>query len=215
VSRDAARSREAILDAAERMFAERGFGAVTLQQIGEAAGLSRGTPGYFFGSKEKLYRAVLARVRAARDEAVREALAPLRDWAEKDPAPSPRRRRAALAAALDAGIDGYLRFLQERPSFARLVAWESLHGGKRLEGGADDAGAIAHTLRGVHARRGELGLRDFDPVLVSIAFVSLCFLPVAHAATFARMSDINTATPEFGEAYRAQVLDSILHSLTG
>lgn len=213
MSRDAARSREAILAAAERMFAERGFAAVTLQQIGEAAGLSRGTPGYFFGSKEKLYSAVLARVRAARDEAVTTAFAPLREWAE-DPAAS-KRHRAGLAQALDAGIDGYWRFLNERPSFARLIAWESLHGGKRLTGGADDAGAVADTLRAVHARRAKLGLRDFDPVLVSIAFVSLCFLPVAHAATFASMSDINTATPEFWEPYRAQILDSILHSLTG
>jgi TetR/AcrR family transcriptional regulator len=213
VSRDAARSREVILDAAERLFAERGFDAVTLQQIGQAAGLSRGTPGYFFGSKEKLYRAALARVRTARDEAVATAFAPLRAWAAH-PAAS-KHRRAGLTQAVEAGLDGYWRFLNERPSFARLIAWESLQGGKRLTGGFADVGAIADTLRAVHVRRAELGLRDFDPVLVSSALLSLCFLPVAHAATFAGMSDIDTTAPEFWEPYRAQVLDSILHSLAG
>ena len=206
MSRDAARSREAILDAAEQLFAAGGFRAVTLQQIGAEARLSRGTPGYFFGSKGALYRAVLARVQEARDDAVTEAFAPLRAWAES------RGRSNGLRSALAAGVDGYWRFLRERPSFARLIAWESLEGGKQI-GSATESGAIADALRVLHAGRAELGLRDFDPVLVSIAFVSLCFLPSAHAATFARMSDVKTDAPEFWERYRGQVLDSLLHAL--
>ncbi len=54
-SRDPARSREAILGAAEKQFASQGYEQTSLQQIGQAAGVSRGTPGYFFGSKEQLY----------------------------------------------------------------------------------------------------------------------------------------------------------------
>ena len=60
-TRDADRSRGAILDAAERLFAEQGFDATSLTQVGGAAGVSRGTPGYFFRSKAELYRAVLDR----------------------------------------------------------------------------------------------------------------------------------------------------------
>ena len=59
--RNAARSREAILDAAEELFADRGYDATSLTDVGAAAGVSRGTPGYFFGGKEQLYRAVLER----------------------------------------------------------------------------------------------------------------------------------------------------------
>ena len=59
--RNGARTREAILDAAEALFAERGYEATSLNDIGAAASVSRGTPGYFFGSKLELYRAVLAR----------------------------------------------------------------------------------------------------------------------------------------------------------
>src|SRR5687767_2430630 len=68
--RDAARSREAILDAAEVLFAAQGFATTSLQEIGERAGVSRGTPGYFFGSKEALYRAVLERAFVAARAAV-------------------------------------------------------------------------------------------------------------------------------------------------
>ena len=46
------RTRELILDAAETLFAERGYEETSLADVGERAGVSRGTPGYFFGSKE-------------------------------------------------------------------------------------------------------------------------------------------------------------------
>ena len=62
--RDADRSRAHILDAAEQLFAERGFDAVTMAQIGAGAGVSRGTPGYFFGTKRDLYQEVLRRAAA-------------------------------------------------------------------------------------------------------------------------------------------------------
>ncbi|MFL5515352.1 MAG: TetR/AcrR family transcriptional regulator, partial [Gemmatimonadales bacterium] len=57
--RNAERTRAAILQAAERLFATKGYEATSLTDVGAAAGVSRGTPGYFFGSKAELYRAVL------------------------------------------------------------------------------------------------------------------------------------------------------------
>jgi AcrR family transcriptional regulator len=69
--RNPARSRAAILDAAENLFASKGFAATSLSEVGTAAGVSRGTPGYFFGSKADLYQAVLDRAFAEVREAVR------------------------------------------------------------------------------------------------------------------------------------------------
>ena len=59
--RNPARTRAAILDAAEQLFADQGYDATSLTEVGTAAGVSRGTPGYFFGSKADLYQAVLDR----------------------------------------------------------------------------------------------------------------------------------------------------------
>ena len=55
-------TREAILDAAERLFAGQGFAATTIKQIGAAAGVNTALLYYYFDDKVALYRAALARV---------------------------------------------------------------------------------------------------------------------------------------------------------
>ena len=93
--RNPARTRAAILDAAEKLFAQKGFDATSLNEVGAAAGVSRGTPGYFFGSKADLYQAVLDRSFAEVREAVRAGRA--RALASgQSPEAHPRRRRLRL-----------------------------------------------------------------------------------------------------------------------
>ncbi|MEU2421143.1 helix-turn-helix domain-containing protein [Streptomyces sp. NPDC007851] len=65
-------TREAIMAAAERLYAEYGLSAVTNRQIGEAAGQSNTTvASYPFGSKTALVRAIMTR-HGARLDAVRQ-----------------------------------------------------------------------------------------------------------------------------------------------
>ncbi|MCA0206610.1 TetR/AcrR family transcriptional regulator [Pararhodobacter sp.] len=52
----------AILDAAEVVFAEAGFGGATMQAIADACGLPKANLHYYFASKEKLYRRVVERI---------------------------------------------------------------------------------------------------------------------------------------------------------
>jgi AcrR family transcriptional regulator len=54
-------SRERLIDAATRLFAERGYRDASVQAIGEAAGISRGSIFWHFGSKEGLLWAVVQR----------------------------------------------------------------------------------------------------------------------------------------------------------
>ncbi|HEY3011702.1 MAG TPA: helix-turn-helix domain-containing protein, partial [Gemmatimonadales bacterium] len=51
-----------ILDAAERLFAERGFSSTTVKQIARGARVNSALLYYYFGDKERLYRAVLERM---------------------------------------------------------------------------------------------------------------------------------------------------------
>lgn len=51
-----------ILDCAERVFAERGFGGATMQEIADRAGLPKANLHYYFLSKEALYRRVVERI---------------------------------------------------------------------------------------------------------------------------------------------------------
>lgn len=55
-------SREAIVDAAERLFLERGFGSVSMDELAEAAGVARRTLYNQFASKEEIFRQMLLRV---------------------------------------------------------------------------------------------------------------------------------------------------------
>jgi len=51
-----------ILDAAEVVFAESGFGGATMQAIADACALPKANLHYYFASKEKLYRRVVERI---------------------------------------------------------------------------------------------------------------------------------------------------------
>src|SRR5580700_9751440 len=55
-------SREAIVEAAQRLFLERGFGSVSMDELAEAAGVARRTLYNQFASKEEIFREMLLRV---------------------------------------------------------------------------------------------------------------------------------------------------------
>ena len=50
------------MDAAEKLFAESGFAAVSMRAIGAEAGVSKANVFHHFGSKDKLYKAVIQRI---------------------------------------------------------------------------------------------------------------------------------------------------------
>ena len=55
-------SRDAIVEAAARLFLERGFGAVSMDELAETAGVARRTLYNQFASKEEIFREMLLRV---------------------------------------------------------------------------------------------------------------------------------------------------------
>jgi len=93
-----------ILEAAERVFAERGFEAAKVQDISRLAGLSMGTIYALFPGKTELHRAIL-------EERGQELLGLVRTVAAHDLPPR---------AALDALIDLYVGYFLDHPDFLRL-----------------------------------------------------------------------------------------------
>jgi AcrR family transcriptional regulator len=202
-ARDAERSREAILDAAERLFAERGYEAASLQEIGRLAGVSRGTPGYFFRSKEQLYRAVLERVLAAELEFVRAA------------------QESAVAAgggpenALATAVAGLLDFLAARPGFVRLLEREALAGGHALRGTSTHAAALREGLATAGTLVGRGAPPDLDPAEFLLSLLALCWFPFAHADTFARALGFDPMSSGARERWRRHVVDLLLRGIQG
>lgn len=100
-----------ILGAAEKVFARAGFGGATMAAIAMASGLPKANLHYYFGSKDVLYRAVLARI--------------LNDWlvpthgitSEADP-----------RTALERYIRAKMTLSAQRPDGSKVYANEMLHG---------------------------------------------------------------------------------------
>jgi TetR/AcrR family transcriptional regulator len=104
-------AREALLAAAERVFARAGFNGATTAAIAAAAGLPKANLHYHYGSKRALYREVLAHTLHA-------WLVPLDGLVpEADP-----------KQALEAYIRAKMAMSAARPDASRVFANELLHG---------------------------------------------------------------------------------------
>ena len=68
---DPATRREQILDAANELFAERGYDEVTIDDIAKSAGVVRGLVHHYFGGRKDVYVALLERLGGLREEALR------------------------------------------------------------------------------------------------------------------------------------------------
>lgn len=110
---------QAILRAAELLFAQRGFHAVTLRQIAELAQVPLALVGYYFGHKEGLFCAVFAHRGAEHREIQRALDAARRSLAQGD----------GLRRVIDALVQPLLRLHQDPDSraYARLLARELMH----------------------------------------------------------------------------------------
>jgi AcrR family transcriptional regulator len=97
-------SREAITGAAQRLFAEHGFAAVTVDAIAQAAGLAKGAVYHHFPSKEAIFEAVFERTSAALQQEVRSVAAASSD------------RLKAIAAGARAYFEACAR-----PPFNRII----------------------------------------------------------------------------------------------
>ena len=74
VGADSEQTRRTILGAARDLLAERGYHAVTFQQIALRAGVSRPTLHYYFATREQLYEVLLSDVRAEVESCAAEAV---------------------------------------------------------------------------------------------------------------------------------------------
>src|SRR3954468_19442104 len=68
---DPEQRRDQILDAANALFAERGYDEVTIEDIASAAGVTRGLVHHYFGGRKDVYIALLERLGAASEEELR------------------------------------------------------------------------------------------------------------------------------------------------
>jgi len=98
-------TRQAILDAAERVFAEVGFSTARLEDVAVAVGIRRASLIYYFPSKQMLYDEVEAGIFRALEAATDKRTAGVDDpWAR-----------------IEALVDTWIDFMVARPTAARII----------------------------------------------------------------------------------------------
>jgi TetR/AcrR family transcriptional regulator len=108
----AERTRQAILQAAEDLFAERGFAGTRLEDVAKVVGIRRASIVYYFRDKPDLYDAVLAEVLGGFHERLEAALA----------------ATGTLSEGIEAAVSVWVDYAAARPSLARVLLREVADG---------------------------------------------------------------------------------------
>ena len=119
-------TREAILVAAEILFAEHGFAGTRVDKIATLAGHNKTLIFRYFGNKLGLYAEVLKRADRELGFLVQGLFAPLLD--DETIISDAQRLRAFLEANFGAVFD----YMVEHPRFARIINWEQADGWQTL-----------------------------------------------------------------------------------
>ena len=109
-------AREAILEAADKLFGEAGFVAATTREIAELSGVNKALIHYHFKSKEALFENVLDRYYERLGHTLLHVL----------------ERENGAQDKIGLLIDAYVDFLKENKNFSRIVQREA-SGGTHLE----------------------------------------------------------------------------------
>lgn len=151
-----------LLDAAERLFAERGFAATPVRMVAEEAGVNPALVHYYFGSKRELLFAVMDRVLLPMAEAL---------GAMQQSGKAPVEKIVELMTAMAA----------RHPALPKLIAREVLlSSGETQDTFARDyAPRLGGALPGLLQREQAQGRLDnrLEPGSAALMLLSLCFFP--------------------------------------
>jgi TetR/AcrR family transcriptional regulator len=197
--RSGAHTRELILDAAEQLFATKGYRGTSLEEIGREAQLSRGTPGYFFGSKHRLYGEVLARILTRAQLALEPAYERSRGRDRDDEA----RLRELVAA--------HLELLVSEPSLVRLIQWETLNDDARIvvELGSR-TGPLVQLIQDLSSRLGPARIDTDHATDLLMGIAALCWFPLAYAEPLERAVGRDLRNAEAIEATTQNIVEFVL-----
>ena len=167
--RDKQQRRDSIVDAAERFFFSKGFPTTTIDEIAEAAELSKGTIYLYFKNKEELYVAIVQRGMHFLTELFREAIAK---------SPTGKEKVRAIGQAL-------LTFYERHPHHFKALFYQHDNpscpvpdvdrGGPLIKALIHDREELyAFSVEAIRSGIADGSIRpDVDPVKATIVFVSM------------------------------------------
>ena len=196
-------NRERILAAAVAEFASRGFKGASMDEVAARTDTTRALINYYFGSKEKLYLAVLERVYAEIREAERHL-----DLGHLPP-----------LEAITRVVEFTYNYYVEHEDFVRLVVAENQARGRLMKKSAAMRKLnrpIIDTLGEVIARGQDEGIfrRDVDAIDVHMAIAALGMFNVTNQFTFGAIFQRAMGAKGDVPHRRRMVVDIVLGWLT-
>jgi len=210
--RDAEVAREAILEAAEEVFAREGFAGARIETIGAEAGYNKSLIFHYFGGKEGLYQAIMVRLKKRMMDGY---LEPLTVFAQC----SDEMSLSRLRMFLELSVDRYLTFLSQNPRNLRIMAWEAAEGWHTFLGNMkelEEHRTRMLCLGGFLLRAQEAGI--ISPKLSTrFVFVSIMHLCVMYLQNLPRyewfLSEIPIDQLESLTFARQQIVEFVLHGI--
>lgn len=197
--RDAKRTRAEILDVATTAFAASGYTGTGVDDIAERAHKTKRMIYYYFGSKEKLYLAVLEKayrgIREAEQAPDVEEMSPL----------------DALRRVAEVTYDHHL----EHSEFIRLVAIENIHHGSSIRH-LEPLREVNRNALGLLDRLLERGRADgtvrtdVDALDVHMMISAYCFFQVANRYTIRFLFERDMLDPDRRDHYRGMIADAVV-----
>lgn len=200
--RNAERSRQEILAAAEQQFGEKGFYGARIDAIAQQSGLNKNMLYIYFGSKEELYRQVLLNMYRRMEEVERRLLERNLEGAE-------------LIAEL---IGAYYDFLEQNPSFVNILMSENLMQGQFLKQLPREC--IARSTLSELAARIRKGCdegvfrADIDEKQTVLTMITICFCNFSNRYTLSQLTGCDLNDPAVQEARKKQTIDIMLSYLS-
>jgi AcrR family transcriptional regulator len=196
--RNYAATRQSIIDAAIKEFAQHGFTAATTDNIADRAGVTKRLIFYYFKTKSLLFTAVLEYcygVMRTGELDLRLDQYPPRD-------------------ALRKLVGWTFEFDAAHTQFLRLVMVENIHLGRHMARSVllkEMAAQIIKQLKGVLARGKEEGIfrRDLEAVELHAIISSLCAFAVENRYTFAAQFGYNMAVERTRQQHKAMVIELV------
>lgn len=197
--RDAERTREQILRAAAREFADSGLGGARVDRIAAQAGVNVRMLYYYFSSKDDLFLAVLEHAY----EVIREAEKGL----ELD--------QAEPMAAVRRLIEFTWEFELAHPEFISLLNSENLHQGSHLARSTSIAklhSPMLETIGRLLERGANAGVfrRDVEPMRFYILIASLGYFYLSNRYTLSAIFGRNLMAPKQRAAHLAYMIEVVL-----
>ncbi|MFE2938190.1 TetR/AcrR family transcriptional regulator [Streptomyces sp. NPDC059255] len=202
-TRDAARTREEILDAATREFARVGFAGARVDEIAAHIHTTKRMIYYYFGSKEQLFTTVLERAYG-----VIRTIEQRIDVEHLDP-------ESAIRRLAEVTFDHH----EAHPDFIRLVSIENIHEAEHIKASAT-LGSLNSPAIDVIRRILEEGrakgvfTAEVDALDLHAMISSFCFFRVSNRHTFGTLFGRDLTAPDRREHYRTMLGDMVIAYLT-